>query len=573
MVVLSFLASTGAGVFGWSLAGASALLTWAALFVRRRSASGSRPSLPWWENAEWVYLALLSFLVLVLVPLPFKLTTITGVERFAQNSVAVTRLRQADALNIIELPTLLFSVTRNRAGTLRVLAICMGAFSAALLVRRMPRPGRLFLLRALILGGTLVAGAGIVSLHIIPQGHALWWTIDLSSGLGPSSAACFVNQNHFGGFAAMLCPAAVIAAAVDISKRRWPSALLMCVCAIILAAAVPLSESRGGVVAGASALVILPLFLLTTRHRRVGLWMLIPLLALVVTLSLTVLPRVEKSMRSILSPTQTASLQGRMQVWRESLTIWRHYPILGAGPNSFHAVYPMHRASSVSGHRTHAENLYAETIADSGTVGTLIALWAVMAALSGFYRAHSSHEADPMLTFAACGAVVVAGVHALVDFATYIPLYSFTLGALVGLALPASVEPRKPAPALIVAAGLTLVVCFVSPIMDKRDSVYAIPGMKTNRLAKAIVWAPTSQHAWFYAGRRMIRSKEKPVKLLGERFMTQSMVYDPKNYRHWRKLGELRWKLKDREGARKAYEEAHALRSWVGVPAYLKEDG
>ncbi|MDP6491397.1 MAG: O-antigen ligase family protein, partial [Kiritimatiellia bacterium] len=334
-----------------------------------------------------------------------------------------------------------------------------------------------------------------------------------------------------------------------------------------------LSESRGGVVAGASALVILPLFLLTTRHRRVGLWMLIPLLALVVTLSLTVLPRVEKSMRSILSPTQTASLQGRMQVWRESLTIWRHYPILGAGPNSFHAVYPMHRASSVSGHRTHAENLYAETIADSGTVGTLIALWAVMAALSGFYRAHSSHEADPMLTFAACGAVVVAGVHALVDFATYIPLYSFTLGALVGLALPASVEPRKPAPALIVAAGLTLVVCFVSPIMDKRDSVYAIPGMKTNRLAKAIVWAPTSQHAWFYAGRRMIRSKEKPVKLLGERFMTQSMVYDPKNYRHWRKLGELRWKLKDREGARKAYEEAHALRSWVGVPAYLKEDG
>ena len=53
--------------------------------------------------------------------------------------------------------------------------------------------------------------------------------------------------------------------------------------------------------------------------------------------------------------------------------------------------------------------------------------------------------------------------------------------------------------------------------------------------------------------------------------MTQSMLYDPSNYRHWVKLGELRLKLGDHAGAREAYERAHALRSWVGVPPFLKE--
>ncbi len=573
VVVLVLLAATGAGIFGWSLAGASAILAWAALLAPQGAAAGCGQDTPWWQRLEWVYLAILAFLVLVLLPLPLKLTTITGVERFAQNSVAATRLRQAAALNIIDLPTLLFSTTRNRAGTLRVLAICIGAFSSVILARRMPSPGRRFLLRALIVGGTLVAWTGIVSLHVYPQGNSLWWLLDVSSSpFRPDSAACFVNQNHFGGFAAMLCPGAIIAVTVDIRKRRWPAALLMSLCAIVLAAAVPLAESRGGVVAGAAALIILPLFLLTTRHRRFGLWMMLPTAGLVAILAVSVLPRVEVSMRSILTPTQTASLQGRMEVWRESLSIWRHYPLVGAGPNSFHTVYPMYRSSSVTGHRTHAENLYAETWADSGTVGTAIALWAVAAALLGFYRARRRDACDPMLTFAACGAVVVAGVHALVDFAPYVPLYSLTLGALVGVALPPSPSRRRPPPAVIAAAVLTLLVCFVSPVMDKRDSIRAIPKTRTGLLARSIVWAPTSQHAWFYAGRQMMRSKAKPTRRLGERFMTQSMVYDPMNYRHWRKLGEYRWKLKDRDGAREAYERAHELRDWVKVPAHLKED-
>ena len=57
----------------------------------------------------------------MLLPLPLRMTTLTGVHRFAENDVAATRLRQAAALDLIDLPALLFSTTRNRAGTLRTL--------------------------------------------------------------------------------------------------------------------------------------------------------------------------------------------------------------------------------------------------------------------------------------------------------------------------------------------------------------------------------------------------------------------------------------------------------------------
>ncbi|MBT3294372.1 MAG: O-antigen ligase family protein [Verrucomicrobia bacterium] len=570
LVVLGLLAASGAGITGWSLAGASALLAWASLVTRRRAPRPTALALPPpWQRLEWVMLAILAFLVLVLVPLPLSFTGLTGGARFTQNTVAATRLRQATALDAIQLPPLWFSITRNRAGSLRVLAICIGAFSATLLARRLPPVGRRFLLRALVVGGALIAAAGIVSLYVIPQKATLWWFITIPHSV-PASAACFVNQNHFGGFAAMLCPAAILLAADDIHRRRWFGVLLMSLAAVILAAAVPLSESRGGVVAGACALVIIPLFLFSSGHRRVALWMTLPMLVVLTTLALVVLPRVDDSMRSILKPTQTASLQGRIQVWQESLTIWRHHPVLGAGPNSFHTAYPMYRRSSVSGHRTHAENLYAETLADTGTVGTGLALWAAVAVVSGIWLAWKRRECDPILTFSVAAAIVVTGVHALVDFATYVPLYSLTLGAIVGLALPPA-PSHRPGIAGMAAAVLALLVCIFAPAMGARDSIYTIQKAKPDALARSIVWAPTSQHAWFYAGKRLGRSKRKPVRLLGERFMAQSMVYDPKNYRHWRKLGELRLKLGDRDGAREAYEAAHALRAWVGVPAHLKE--
>ncbi len=571
IVVLSLLAATGAGIYGWSLASAAVLPAWSALLIsltRRRVSSSGTPDC---KNVEWVYLALLLYLAFMLLPLPLRLSALTGAPRYEANAIAATRLRQAAALDAIDLPVLLFSATRNRAGTLRVLAICIGAFSCIMLARRLSSPGRRFLIRALIYGSTLVAWAGSVSLLFFPQGDTLWWKIAIPPSL-PGPAACFVNQNHFGGFTAMLCPGAIVLAADDFRRRRWLVGILMALCAAVLAISVPLCESRGGLVAGLSALLILPVCIFMVGHRRQALWTLVPVIVLLLVVIFTVRPHETASMQELLRPTETASLQSRMQVWRECLANWTRYPLLGHGPNSFRTSYPLWRRSSVTGHRTHAENMYVETLLDGGILGTAIALWALAALIAGIGRARSDGTCELAVYYAVLGALVVAGVHALVEFAIYVPLYALTLGALIGLALPPP-DRQGLSPALLASAALALVIGFTAPVLYKRDSIYAIPKDEPDDLARAVVWAPTSHHAWFYAGKRMMRSKKDPVKRLGERFMTQSMVYDPKNYRHWRQLGELRLNLKDREGARKAYEEASELRDWVRVPAHLREDG
>jgi hypothetical protein len=58
---------------------------------------------------------------------------------------------------------------------------------------------------------------------------------------------------------------------------------------------------------------------------------------------------------------------------------------------------------------------------------------------------------------------------------------------------------------------------------------------------------------------------------MGERWISQAAAYDPKNYRLWKELGDLRLYLGDRAGARQAYDRVKALRPWVQVPEL--EDG
>ncbi len=571
LLILALLAAAGAGIQGWSLAGATALLAWTAVMTGISRGHSEGTHAPAWQRIEWVYLAALLFLSLMVLPLPLRTTTLTGVQRFAENDIAATRLRQAAALNIIDLPALLFSTTRNRAGTLRTLAICIGAFSCLFLSRRMPAGIRHLVLRAIVLGGTVIASAGIVSLLVYPQGDTLWWKLAIPRSL-PGPAACFINQNHFGAFTAMLCPCAIVLAADDMRKRRWPTAILMVLCALLLAASVPLSEARGALLAGLSALLVLPVFILASGHRRQAFWTLLPILILLVTVAFLIIPHKQDSMEELLRPTESPSLQRRMQVWHECLVNWARRPVLGNGPNSFRTSYPMWRYSSLSGHRTHAENMYVEILFDSGIVGAGIALWALAACVAGIKRARANGPSDATLYYAVTGALVVAGVNALVEFAIYVPLYAFTLGGLAGLVLPFPDSRRQPVAALLAGGMLSLVVAFSAPVLYSRDSVHAMPRAELNELARSIVWAPTGRHAWFYAGREMMRSKEQPVRRLGERFMTQSMVYDPMNYRHWRKLGEMRERLNDREGAREAYERAHELRDWVKVPVHLLED-
>jgi tetratricopeptide (TPR) repeat protein len=92
-------------------------------------------------------------------------------------------------------------------------------------------------------------------------------------------------------------------------------------------------------------------------------------------------------------------------------------------------------------------------------------------------------------------------------------------------------------------------------------------------LARAIVWAPTSSHAWYYLGRESCRLSFTPASpryRYGECCLSLAAAYNPHNYRMWYQLGYTRLTAGDLRGADEAFDRALALRPWLRKPEFPK---
>lgn len=561
--IVGFLAGAAAGRYGWALTAATMAGAVAALISTRRQA-WSRAS----RGPTLAACALFFFIVLTLIPLPLQLTRVTGGQRYRQNAVAAEKLERLDNLNLVDPGPLTFSITRNRTGTLRGLALLVLVFSILTVTSRMPKDNRTTCLRLLVLAGSAIGVAGHVGVWIYPQGDTLWWRIPIPHFL-PGPAACFVNRNHFGGYLAILLPAAAALTVYDLSGRRWMLAVLSGVCAGALGFTLFHSLSRGGIVAGAAGLLLLP-FLTLKLHGKVRGLLSLAALAVIMALAVyTASPPVREEVTTLKQPMQTSSLQSRTQVWREAAGIWLQYPVMGAGLDSFRMVYPQHRTSSVRGIRAHAENQFVECLTDFGVLGYILVIW--FAVEIGRMLLRANHTGSSVLT-AALSSLAVTLVHAGVDFPHYIPLYSVTIAAVTGLALPplSDLHPRVP---FAGASGLAFALLLIpfSGVIETRDSYLAISNAPIGETVRAIVWAPTSRHAWQKTGMHLWKRDDADWRLLGEDFYTQATAYDPNQYTIMLRLGRMRLKMKDYAGARIAFERVRELRDWVKVPEVPEE--
>jgi hypothetical protein len=193
------------------------------------------------------------------------------------------------------------------------------------------------------------------------------------------------------------------------------------------------------------------------------------------------------------------------------------------------------------------------------------------------HRGPAAHR-DPALAVACAGAVLVAAVHALFDFALHLPLYTIALLSLVGLVIPADILAARPVAGgrripVVAAAGLAVAVA-VTPLgaaMQNLDAPAWLGRASLPELVRALSWAPASWQVWYNTGRRACAEGSDDAAAFGERCIAQATAYDPNNYRLWRELGRLRLSLGDRPGARAAFRRAKELRHWVSVP-HVPED-
>jgi len=106
--------------------------------------------------------------------------------------------------------------------------------------------------------------------------------------------------------------------------------------------------------------------------------------------------------------------------------------------------------------------------------------------------------------------------------------------------------------------------------LQRLDSYDLLGESSPPDLRRAIVWAPTSWHAWYMSGRTAceqgLAANRLDLCVFGETLMSHAGRCDPMNYRLWYDIGQTRLALKQYTEADAAFAHAQALRPWLHPP-------
>lgn len=577
----AFLAAAGAGIFPWALALCAGLLAvlLLGLHLRRRASGEEIVRAP---HIEWAALALLAFLTVTALPLPDAALSVAGSATREANQVARQLLETGEDVGAIPDTVRLFSLSRNRGGTLRLALLASAQILITLLVLQLGSSARRRLIFATLAGIALISVAGVASLWRVPQGDTLWWHIAIPHGL-PGPAACFVNRNHFGGYAAMGSGIGLGLCVHALWARRGLSVLGSGALYLICTAGAVLSLSRGAWLALIVAHAAMGIALLLRGRIRYLVLVLLAGAGLMAAVWHAPLPRLQERLDTLRAPLSDLSAVTRVRTWTDALQLVRDYPIFGTGANGFRHTFSQVRSDSDGAWMTHAENQYVQVLTAGGVLGT--ALFVVFCV--AVFRARGPAEPSAATPSSACRWVaIVAGsavaANALVDFPLHVPLYTLTATLLVAAALRPSnahgalasrwVQMTRGVPVLeLLLLDVILVIALFTGPMSRFDQPHQLHRMEMSQLAAVTTWSPTDARAWYYLGKQALRTQNAAQVEWGVDCLQQAGRCDPNNYRLWRAIAGRLAAAGAKPEALEAYRQMRALRSWVPVPAPYRE--
>jgi O-antigen ligase len=214
--------------------------------------------------------------------------------------------------------------------------------------------------------------------------------------------------------------------------------------AILLFATLVLSRSRMGII---SALVSLVAILslagtssLRTRTRAAAAALFfLAVLGLIVWIgSEPVMSRFET-----LGQEYNLSGQNRISIWRDTLGLIRHHPLLGTGLGSFPVVYPSVQTAFLTLLVEHAHCDYLEVVSDLGLPGGILVFGSIFWVLAKTVRHYGNAEEhfDKAVSLGCVGSIAAILVHSLADFNLYIPANTLVLTIILAMAR-SSAPPR-----------------------------------------------------------------------------------------------------------------------------------
>jgi tetratricopeptide (TPR) repeat protein len=296
------------------------------------------------------------------------------------------------------------------------------------------------LLNAVGISALLMAAFGILQ-FLFSNGQFFWCYLHPYRSTDRCAMGAFMNRNHFASFLVLgVAPlarwlvSALLAQGIGTRRKRATidsTALvlpgLLIAALIIVLLAIALSFSKGGILALATAVVVMSALCWHWRlvdakyfYGVAGIGV-----VLVGLLSIYGYDRLTDRLDDFTVGSVDALDEGmgRRKVWAANLAAIEHGWLTGSGAGSHREISPVYLKDPSTKEYTHAENGYLQVATEMG-VGGVALLAAAILLCGGWCVACVGRLKDPAqrLCFAAAAAGVAASlVHSVVDFVWYIP--------------------------------------------------------------------------------------------------------------------------------------------------------
>jgi len=344
------------------------------------------------------------------------------------------------------------SLSMARQETLRALAQFAG-FALLFFAVFDGLPGRAEVRRlaAALVGLGFAHAVGGILWHFQSSGRAYWGASAGGSSFGP-----YINRNHFAclmGMTLLLgvglllslghrrrdgavdpgAPASAVAASPgsEIGSKR----LFFGFVVAVMAGALGLSLSRGGIVSTLAALSVLAIVIGVRRNTRGHFWKVAA--AVAAALAFTVWLVAQPLLDRMGTITDSKSIAARTGIWEDTLRIATDFPLFGTGFGTFAEVYPRYQTAHAGGAVLFAHNDWVQLLAEGGLAGTL----AVLVLIGGYAAAavkrlgrRRDREAI-FLALGGLGGMLAFLLHSFTEFNAHIPANALWFTVLSALTL------------------------------------------------------------------------------------------------------------------------------------------
>src|SRR5438477_5407421 len=240
----------------------------------------------------------------------------------------------------------------------------------------------------------------------------------------------YICPNHFAGFLEMLLPVGL--AYVWMGRVGHLTRVFLGYASFAILAGIGVSISRGAWIATGAVVLLFFALLLRRRSYRIPAIVCLIILAGAVVSAYSNAFRLQQRVRGLVESSNPDFPHSRILIWKAAIQMWRDHFWFGVGPGLFDWRFPGYRPPEIQTRPGFAHNDYLNSLADWGSVGTLIVATAFVLLYMGVFKTWKfvrRHRGDLGPTPGSRAAFVVGGslglaavlIHSATDFNMHVP--------------------------------------------------------------------------------------------------------------------------------------------------------